>query len=283
MRKLLKNNKITFQIPINIIILRRINNDDMATYKKRGFKPKTKEEKTEALEANSTTAEVFNTLDESASKTEEWAVRNQNYIIGGIAAVAVVVLGFLGYTKFVAEPKASEAMNDMFQAQQYFEQAVIGTTAKDSLYTLSLNGGEGKYGMLDIINEHGGTPAANLANYYAGMAYYSLNDYENTVKYLGKFSTKDKMLGPIAKGRIGDAFVQLNQPEDALSYYESAAKMNTNDYTTPMFLFKAGNVAMNLGKTKKALEHFNTIKETYPASSEAANIDVFIGQAQASL
>ena len=124
---------------------------------------------------------------------------------------------------------------------------------------------------------------STVEHYYAGMAYYNLNDYENTVKYLGKFSSKDKMLGPIAKGRIGDAFVQLNQSEDALSYYESAAKMNTNDYTTPMFLFKAGNVALNLGKTKKALEHFNSIKESFPASTQAANIDVFIGKAQASL
>ncbi|WP_027125514.1 tetratricopeptide repeat protein [Gelidibacter mesophilus] len=255
----------------------------MATYKKRGYKPKTKAEQEEVLEENSTTAEVFNTLDESASKTEEWAVKNQNVIIGAIAVVAVVVLGYLGYNKFVAEPKASEAMNEMFKAQQYFEQALNGATAKDSLYTLSLNGGEGKYGMLDIIEEYSGTPAANLANYYAGMAYYNLNDYQNTVKYLGDFSSKDEILGPISKGRIGDAFVQLNQPEDALSYYEKAASMNENDYTTPMYLFKAGNVALNLGKTKTALDHFNTIKETYPSSSEASNIDVFIGKAQASL
>ena len=255
----------------------------MATYKKRGYKPKTKAEKAEALEENSTTAEVFNTLDESASRTEEWAVKNQKYIIGAVAVIAVVVLGFLGYNKFVAEPKASEAMNEMFKAQQYFEEALNGSTAKDSLYTLSLNGGEGKYGMLDIIEEYSGTPAANLANYYAGMAYYNLNDYENTVKYLGKFSSKDDLLGPIANGRIGDAFVQLNQPEDALNYYEKASSMNKNDYTTPMYLFKAGNVALNLDKTKRALEYFNTIKETYPSSNEAANIDVLIGKAQASL
>ena len=44
----------------------------MATYKKRGYKPKTKEEKVEIEEQNSTTAEVFSTLDESASKTEAW-------------------------------------------------------------------------------------------------------------------------------------------------------------------------------------------------------------------
>ena len=59
----------------------------MATYKKRGYKPKTKKEKVEAIEENSTTAEVFNTLDESASKTEEWVVKNQNIIFGVIGFI----------------------------------------------------------------------------------------------------------------------------------------------------------------------------------------------------
>ena len=62
-------------------------------------------------------------------------------------------------------------MNDMFQAQKYFNDAVNGSTAKDSLYNLALNGGEGKFGMLDIIEEYSGTPAANLASYYAGTGY----------------------------------------------------------------------------------------------------------------
>ena len=51
----------------------------MATYKKRGYKPKTKEEKEHDIEDQSTTAEVFNTLDESASKTEDWVIANQKY------------------------------------------------------------------------------------------------------------------------------------------------------------------------------------------------------------
>lgn len=254
----------------------------MATYKKKGYKPKTKEEKSEALEQNSTTAEVFNTLDQSASKTEEWAVENQKYIIIGVGVVVLLVLGYLGYNKFVAEPKASEAMNEMFKAQQYFDQAVNGTE-KDSLYNLALNGGEGKFGMLDIAKEYSGTPAANLANYYAGMAYLNLKDYKNAVKYLGEFSSDDQMLGPIAKGGIGDAFMQLNQPEEALEYYEEAAKMKTNDYTTPLYLFKAANVAMKLGKTDKALQNYKRIKDEFSSSAEAANIDVFIGRAEASL
>jgi tetratricopeptide (TPR) repeat protein len=254
----------------------------MATYKKRGYKPKTKEEKADALEQNSTTAEVFNTLDDSASKTEEWAVQNQNYIMIAIGGIVLLVLAYLGYNKFVAEPKAGEAMNEMFQAQQYFDDAVSGTS-KDSLYTLALNGGEGKYGMVDIAKEYSGTPAANLANYYAGMAYLNLKDYKNAVKYLGEFSSDDILLGPIAKGGIGDAFMQLNQPEDALEYYNEAASMNTNDYTTPMYLFKAANVAMKLGKKDMALKNYKKIKEDYSTSTEAANIDVFIGRAEASM
>ncbi|MCX7547165.1 tetratricopeptide repeat protein [Xanthomarina sp. F1114] len=251
----------------------------MATYKKRGYKPSTKEEKEHDEVDNSTTAEVFNTLDESASKTEDWVIANQKYIFIIIGLVAAVVLGYLGFNEFVAKPKQSEAMNEMFQAQKYFGQAVTGTE-KDSLYTLALNGGEGKLGMLDIASEYSGTPAANLANYYAGMAYLNLKDYKNAVTYLSDFSSDDLVLAPMAKGSIGDAFVQLNQPEDALDYYTQAAKLRKNDFTTPLYLYKAGIIAMDLGKSDKALTFFKDIKENYASSTEAENIDVFIGKAQ---
>lgn len=252
----------------------------MATYKKRGYKPKTKVEKVEAIEENSTTAEVFNTLDESASKTEDWVIKNQKNIFIIVGLVAAVVLGYLGYNKLIQEPKESEAMNDMFKAQQYFEQAVNGVE-KDSLFNLSLNGGEGKYGMLDIAKEYSGTKAGNLANYYAGMSYLNLKDYQNAIAYLDKFSSNDDVLGPIAKGGIGDAFVQLEQLDNAYDYYVQAANLKNNDYTTPMYLYKAGNIAMQLDKNAEALKFFNRIKDEFSTSTEAANIDVFIGKAEA--
>jgi tetratricopeptide (TPR) repeat protein len=251
----------------------------MATYNKRGKKGKSKEEKEHNIETGSTTAEVFNKLDESASKTEAFVEKNQKYIFVIIGLVALVVLGYLGYTEFIAKPKQANAMNDMFQAQKYFDQAVNGVE-KDSLFTLSLNGGEGKFGMLDIIDEYGGTPAANLANYYAGTAYLRLKDYKNAIEYLNKFSSDDEILAPLAKGNIGDAFVQLNQLDDALDYYEQAAKMRDNDYTAPMYLYKAGTIALDLGKADKALTYFETIKEKYPNASEMAMVEVLIGKAK---
>ncbi|MGB0982323.1 MAG: tetratricopeptide repeat protein [Winogradskyella sp.] len=254
----------------------------MATYKKRGYKPKTEKEKVEVVEENSTTAEVFNTLDEGASKTEEWIEKNQKYIIGLIAVVAILALAYMGYKNYIAEPKAKDAMNEMYTAKSYFDDAVSGV-ASDSLYKMALEGGEGKYGMLDIINEYGGTPAANLANYYAGMAYLNLKDYKNAVTHLSDFSSDDKMLSPIAKGGIGDAFVQLGQQEDALGYYEKAFATNTNAFTTPMYLMKAAKVALNLGNNSKALDYLKRIASEFPNATEATKVDALIGKAEASL
>lgn len=254
----------------------------MATYKKRGYKPKTEKEKVEHIEEESATAEVFNTLDESASKAEEWVVANQKYIFGFVGIVALALLAYIGYNKFIGEPNAEDAMNEMAKAQSYFDEAVNGNE-QDSLFNLALNGGEGKYGMIDIAKEYSGTPAGNLANYYAGMSYLNTKKYEEAIKYLSDFSSDDIMLSAISKGGIGDAFVQLNQLKEGLEYYEKAINDNTNDFTTPLYLKKAAIVSMSLGQNKKALDYLNRVKTEFSKSEDAKDIDVLIGKAQASL
>lgn len=254
----------------------------MATYKKRGYKPKTKKEKEVVVEENSTTAEVFNTLDEGASKTEEWFLKNQNYIVGAIAAIAIIVLGYMGYNKFIAEPQEKEAMNEMYTAKKYFEDAANGISS-DSLFLMAIEGGEGKFGMKDIAREYSGTPAGNLANYYAGIAYLNLKDYEKAISYLQEFTSDASIPGPIVKGAIGDAFVQLEQYKEGLDYYEKAFKADVNNYTTPMFLMKAARIAIRLNENQKALDYLKRIKNEFNSSTEAAQVDVLIGMVEAKL
>jgi tetratricopeptide (TPR) repeat protein len=254
----------------------------MATYKKRGYKPESKEEKDIAVEDQSTTAEVFNSLDEGAGRTEAWVAENQKYIFIIIGVAALVILGYLAYEEFVQEPNEAEAANEMFQSQQYFEAALnTPGAASDSLYNLALSGGEGKYGFNDIIENYGGTKAGNLARYYAGMAYLSTNQYQEAIDNLDDFDSDDEILGPLAKGGIGDAFLQLKQPKEALGYYEEAASMRTNKFTTPKFLMKAALTAIQLGEANTAEEHLNRIKNEFPDAPEANNVAVYLGQAQA--
>jgi len=256
----------------------------MATYKKRGYKPKNKEEEVEVLEDNSTTAEVFNTLDEGASRTEEWVAANQKYIFIVVGAIALIILGWLGYQKYIQEPKEAEASNEIFKAQEYFDNAVNGNTAvRDSLYTLALNGGEGKYGFLEIIENYGGTKAANLAKYYAGFSYLNTKKYQEAINYLDDFKSDDEMLGPLALGGIGDAFMQLDQADEALKYYEKAAKAKNNDFTTPKFLLKSAVTAISLGKPEIAIPYLERIKEEFSKSVESNQADVHLGRAQGML
>jgi len=253
----------------------------MATYKKRGHKPKNKAEELLENRHDSTTAEVFSTLDESASKTEAWVSKNQNYILGVIGVIALGVLGYLAYGRFVQEPKETTAANELYYPQQYFDQALLNEEAKDSLLSLALNGAEGKYGFLDIIEEYNGTKAANLANYSAGMAYLKLQNYEEAISHLERFSSDDNIYVALATGGIGDAFAQLNQPEEALDYYEKAVSAaGDNGFSAPLFLYKAGVAALNLDQREKALGFFERIKNDFPESQEATNIDVLIGQSQ---
>jgi len=257
----------------------------MATYNKRGYKPaKEKEVKDvtqdiSVLEKNSKTAEVFSTLDATASKTEDFVARNQKIIIGVVVAIALLTVGYLVYQKFVAAPKEEEAANEMFIAQQNFDKATQGV-ASDSLYKLSLNGSEGKFGFIKIANEYSGTDAGNLANYYAGVAYLQTGKYTEAIDYLEKFKSEDVVLNAMAKGAIGDAYSQKNQPKEALENYVKAAESDKNNYTTPRFLLKAGKTALALGYKEDALKYFTDIKDNFDASPEAAAIDVLIGLAQ---
>ncbi|RTY80821.1 tetratricopeptide repeat protein [Flavobacterium sp. LS1P28] len=257
----------------------------MATYNKRGYKaPKEKETK-DGVEAvvvddkDSTTAEVFSKLDQTATITEDWVAKNQKIIIGLVAAATLFTIGYLAYQRFIAAPQQDEAANEMFVAQQNFQKATDGV-ASDSLYKLSLNGSEGKFGFLKIADEYSGTDAGNLANYYAGIAYLNTGKYTEAIDYLSKFKSDDIVLSALAKGAIGDAYSQKNQPKEALENYVKAAGSNKNDFTTPRFLLKAGKTALALGNKEEALKYFTDIKENYEGAPETASVDVLIGLAQ---
>ena len=267
----------------------------MSVYKKNNYRPgrQTKKERqqeeaanevsSEQLSHESTTAEVFDTLDEKAGKTEAWVIQHQRTILLTIVAVVVVGLGYMFYKQFVSEPREREISEQLSFAQSVFNQALdANTTAtRDSLFTLSLNGDKTHAGFLKIIKDHGSSKAGNVANYAAGMAYLQLNKYKEAVTHLDKFSSSDPILNALALGNIGDAFVALNQPKEAMDYYKKAIDESDNALTVPIYLSKAAQVAQDQKNYKEALTYLERIKTDYPNSEEAASVDVQISQVEA--
>lgn len=254
----------------------------MASYKKRGYKPTTKKEKEEQVEKESTTAEVFESLDQGASKTEAWVSKNQTYVIGAVAAIAFGVLAFLAYQQLILNPKENEAASEIYQAQLFFDDAIESSgKVRDSLFSLSLDGGRGKLGVLDVASNYSGTKTASLAHYYAGISYLNLGDYKKAINHLDKFNGKDQILAPLAQGAIGDSFLQLEQNKEALGYFEKAAQMSNNAFTTPKFLLKAAITAIDLGDGTKAEKHLKRIQAEFPNSDENKLVEAYLGTAQA--
>ncbi|MDP4600544.1 MAG: tetratricopeptide repeat protein [Polaribacter sp.] len=252
----------------------------MATYKKRGYKPGNKKEENQSDESAYETAGVLNTLDETASKSEQWIEKNSKPLLITLISLVVVFLGYLGYNKFIDEPKELEAADELAFPRKYFDDAAVAGSGVDSLLNLGLEGADGKYGFVDIAESYSGTNAGNLANYYAGVSYLQLKQYDKAIEFLSKFESDDEMLGPISLGAIGDAFSDINQPKDALEYYERAANKKDNEFTTPLYLFKAGETAMNLKEFKKAESFFTQIKENYSKSDQGRDIEKYINAAQ---
>nr|WP_314290027.1 tetratricopeptide repeat protein [uncultured Capnocytophaga sp.] len=260
----------------------------MATYKKNNNRPNrhrdtealNEVQETAQLHQESTTAEVFDALDAGATRTEDWVKRNQKTIIITLAAIAVLGLGYLLYQQFVKAPNEKNAANELFFAQQFFDEAMQATDAKaqDSLFKVAINGGKGKYGYKQIAEKYSGTKAANLAQYGMGMSYMRIGDYNNAIKHLKEFDADDDIFGALAYGNIGDAYLQQKNNTEALNYYIKAFEHSNNDFVTPIYLKKAGIAASLQGKNQDALKYYERIKNEYPTSEQARTIDIFIGK-----
>jgi len=251
----------------------------MSTYQKK-YKAEGKKEVNQIDESEFETAGVLNTLEETASRSEKWIEKNSKPLFYSLVGVVVVFLAFLGYTNYVVEPNELEASNELAFPRKYFNEAATAGSGIDSLLNLGLEGADGKYGFLDIADSYSGTNAGNLANYYAGVSYLQMKQYGKAIEYLSKFNSDDEMLGPVALGAIGDAFSDIDQQEEALEFYEKAANKKANEFTTPLFLYKAAQTAMSLEKYNKAEQLFTQIKENYSKSDQGRDIEKFINAAK---
>ncbi len=211
-------------------------------------------------------------IGETLSNTEQFIFNNQKYIGVVVIVVIIGILGFFGYGKYYIEPKTTEAAEQMFQAQQYFES--------DSL-DKALYGDGNSLGFIEIVNTYGMTKPGNLANYYAGIAFLNKGDFKQAIDYLGDFSADDHLISPMAKGAIGDAYLELGEKDKAAAYYLEAANMDDNGFTSPLFLYKAGQVYELLGKYDKAITTYTRIKTNYYKSNEGRSIEKNIARAEA--
>lgn len=205
------------------------------------------------------------------ARTGTFVQENQRSLaIIGVAIVALILLYF-GYQKFYLAPRAEEAANEMYKAEEYL--------AVDSLKDRAIKG-DGSYpGFEKIADEYSSTKSANLANAYLGGLYLQKGEFQKAAEVLGNYSnTGSPVIDPMVQGMLGDAYSELKDYKKAIGYYKKAAKKSENSFTSPLFLKKLGLVYEQQKDNKSALEAYNKIKTEYPESYEASVIDAYIAR-----
>lgn len=215
--------------------------------------------------------EVLVDVGSSLTKAEKFFEDNRQAITIGAAAIFVIAAAYFGYTRYYLAPLEQEAQTKIFHAQRLFE--------KDS-FAEAVNGYKNYDGFLDIAADYSQTKAGNLANYYGGISYLRLGEYENAIRLLDEFNTDDPIFSVLATTAIGDAFMELDQAEEALEYYQKAVRGAENSYAVPFTLQKAALTAEVLGDYEMALDYYQRIKSEYPDSKQAADIQKYIARAE---
>ena len=206
---------------------------------------------------------------EAISKTEQF-FKNYGKKLGTIAgAVVVLILGFIIWKTFVYAPAAEEAKGEMAYAEEQF---------RGGNFEVAMNGDGNNLGFAEVIDTYGAKAGA-AAYFYAGVCELQLGNWDLAIKYLESYKGKDEILKARATACIGDAYVGLEEYAKALTYFEKAAAVVENMYAAG-YLLKAGMVAEKLGENAKALGFYETIKDQYPQSMEAYEIDKYIGRVQ---
>lgn len=205
-------------------------------------------------------------IQQTVSKTDKFFTENKKTIWGVVIAAVVIIAAAVAFSKFIYQPKCEEAMQQAYPAEQSFQQGN---------YDIALNGDGNTLGFAQIIEDYG-TKAGKSMYLYAGICELKLGNYTEALDYLKKYKGKDSILSARAEACKGDAYVGLEDYDAAVKCFAAAAK--TENVFAATYLLKEGVTLEKIGDKAAALNCYKTIKDKYPQSFEAYEIDKYINR-----
>lgn len=189
----------------------------------------------------------------------------------GLAALVLVVGGWLAYKFLVKEPNEKKAAEAMFKAEEYFRMDSLNLALK----------GDGQFaGFEKIINQYGGTKAGNLARFYAGTILLKQGNAKKAAEYLEDFNTDAKQVQARGYKLLADAYAEQGKNKEALSNYKKAsATFEADEASSAEYLFMAAYLADRvLNDKKEAVELYKELKKKFPQTQFGYEADRYLAQ-----
>jgi TolA-binding protein len=194
-----------------------------------------------------------------------------------IGTLALIAIGYLGYRQFMWKPANEKSKESYFIA-------LNAITNEDSNIAMDTSKAGAKTDPIKklqkSVKKYDGKIGGEVSKYLLASQYMRKGKYKEALTLLENVSVEDTYVSVEVIGLQGDCQSELNKFEEAYELYKTAANMNANNFTSPMYLFKAGLVAEQLKKYDLAKAHFETIAVQYPKSfyAKEKNLEAYIAR-----
>ncbi len=190
------------------------------------------------------------------------------YVFGIIAAL----IGGIYYLTQIYFPEQEKlAQESIFMAQLNFE---------NKNFEKALNG-DGKFKGFNYVKDNFSfTKAKEIAQLYAGICNLNLGKFDKAIDDLKGYSSDVPEIQALAYSALGDAYAEKNNMNEAISYYDKAAKESQNGVLAPRLALKAGKAYEVKKDFAKAIEMYKSIKKDFPNSQEAQISDIYLAKVE---
>lgn len=188
-----------------------------------------------------------------------------------LGAITLVIVGIFVY-QFYVEKKETEAQKELFAAQFYFENDSLNTALKGDATTT--------VGTEKIADEYSMTKAGDLAAFYSGTALLKEGKFNEAIESLKQFDADDYLVQARAYSLIGDAYMELDKLDDAVTYYKKASNHSPNDFFTPEYLMKLALAYELKNDYSMAIQAYETIIEQHKKSDMVSKAKRALGRAE---
>lgn len=178
-------------------------------------------------------------------------------------AVVLIIVGYLLYLQFIVKPDSEKSKEAYYYG--------LNLASKDST--------DAAIAQLEpVVKKYDGHVGGEIAQFTLARQYMTKGNYKKALDLLEDVDVSDTYVAVHAIGLQGDCNSELGKYKEAMALYEEAAAKNENEYTSPMYLFKAGMVAEELKDYEKATALYEQIRDNYVTFSSQKQIEKYIAR-----
>lgn len=183
-------------------------------------------------------------------------------IVGG---VIVIVLGYFAYIQFMWKPDNDKSKDSYWIGLNYATSDSTDMAIEE---------------LESQVKKFDGKVGGEVAQFVLARQLMSKGEYKDALKELEGVDVSDIYVSTMAKGLKADCHSELKEYEKAANLYLEAADANDNEFTTPMYLMKAGLCAEEIKDFAMATECYEKIRDNYTSFASQKAIEKYIARAK---